>query len=151
MNIIVANRKRAGQNLPSPTANNAGYELVSRDKGSATEALETKDTENTLCEDIIETDVAATNNIDNHRRNCLGVSVRYLQTGFLKEIEEAGLSRNSVIYDIENLRGPPGVIRRKGEQVVSPTDGRLGASYVDCLEGDDHVGIANGMLSYTWG
>ncbi|CAB9520079.1 Kinesin light chain (Partial), partial [Seminavis robusta] len=60
------------------------------------------------------------------------------------------LSRHSKIYEIENLRGPPGVIRTKGANTVCPIDGRLGAAYVHTLQGEDHVGEATHMLSYSW-
>ena len=33
----------------------------------------------------------------------LGISVYYLQNLFMKEVEEAGLSRTSKIYQIEDL------------------------------------------------
>jgi hypothetical protein len=43
------------------------------------------------------------------------------------------------------------MIRAKGENVVCPQDGKLGAAFVDCVQGEDDVGIANIMISYTWG
>ena len=84
----------------------------------------------------------------------LGVSVHHLKHVFLKSeiiASNIGLSESSTIYNIEDLRGPPGVIRRRGADVICPHDGQPGASYVDCLSGEDHVGTANFMLSYTWG
>eukprot|EP00978_Attheya_sp_CCMP212_P000863 scaffold1856_cov56-Attheya_sp.AAC.2 len=81
----------------------------------------------------------------------LGVSVHYLKT-FLEEVLlDPDLSRDSTIYDCEKLEGPPGVIRQKGEDVLCPIDGQLGAAYVHCLDGEDEVGDANFMLSYSWG
>jgi len=80
-----------------------------------------------------------------------GISVFYLKTQFLQEVIDAGLSpNNSKIYDIEDLNDVthPGVIRRKGLDVTCPIDDQLGASYVHCLEDDDHVGEAHFMLSY---
>jgi hypothetical protein len=82
----------------------------------------------------------------------LGVSVHYLKTFLLEEVLlTPGLSRDSTIYDCEKLEGPPGVIRQKGEDVLCPIDGQLGAAYVHCLGGKDEVGDANFMLSYSWG
>jgi len=77
-------------------------------------------------------------------------SVYYLQTTFLEEVLQAGGTHDSTIYDIENLQGPPGLIRTKGSARICPVDGRIGAAYVHCLDGQDHVGVANFMLSYTW-
>lgn len=81
----------------------------------------------------------------------LGVSVHWLKTGFIDEIQKKGLSGASNIYQVEDLSSPKnGIIRSKGEDVICPRDGRMGAAYVDCLEGDDNVGPANVMLSYGW-
>jgi len=81
-----------------------------------------------------------------------GVSVYWLKHGFLQEVVDFGLDENATIYTIENLDSTEnGVIRKKGENMKCPTDGRLGASYLDCLEGDENVGPANIMLSYGWG
>ncbi len=60
-------------------------------------------------------------------------------------------STEKSIYQLENLHQEPGLIRRKGMDVKCPRDGKLGAAYVDCLKGEDHVGQANVMLSYSWG
>eukprot|EP00978_Attheya_sp_CCMP212_P024765 scaffold78425_cov26-Attheya_sp.AAC.1 len=84
-------------------------------------------------------------------KDLVGVSVYYLQNIFLKEVEAAGLSRDSTIYDLENLNGPAGLIRKKGVDVVCPIVNTRGAAYVHCLEGADNVGGATHMLSYTWG
>ena len=84
----------------------------------------------------------------------LGPSVHHLQTVFQDEMREAGLSENATVYDIEDLReDDPGLIRRKGLNVVCPIDGEMGSAYVHAIEamGDDHVGTATFMLSYTWG
>jgi len=56
-----------------------------------------------------------------------------------------GLDKHSTIYEIE-----PKIIRGKGLLVKCPRDGKLGAAYVDCVEGPEHVGRANHMLSYAW-
>lgn len=80
-----------------------------------------------------------------------GVSVHFLQNHFLEEVYGAGHSLDSTVYDIEDLRGPPGMVRQRGLNVRCPIDGKLGAAYVHCLEGDHNVGPATHMLSYTWG
>ncbi|CAB9520118.1 Kinesin light chain [Seminavis robusta] len=88
----------------------------------------------------------------------LGVSVFYLEQVFLEEVEAAShattgtpLSKDSKVYDIEDLRDPPGVIRNKGADTVCPVDGKMGAAYIHCLEqGEYHVGEATQMLSYSW-
>jgi hypothetical protein len=80
----------------------------------------------------------------------LGISVLALRTVFLEDVKTAGLTEESTIYEIENLRGPPGVIRRKGEAEVCPITKKLVAAYVHCLH-RYHVGRATHMLSYMWG
>jgi len=82
----------------------------------------------------------------------LGVSIHHLATVFLRDVlSEDGLSENSTFYDIEDLNSENlGVVRRKGANRICPHDGSLGAAYVDCLEGEDHVGPATHMLSWTW-
>jgi len=82
----------------------------------------------------------------------IGVSVYYLETEFLREVQEAGYSRDSTIYQLEDLKClAPGVIRQKGLSRTCPLDQKKGAAYIHCLRGDDHVGQATHMLSYTWG
>ena len=84
-----------------------------------------------------------------------GISVHWLQNGLLNEIVEAGYHRNDSIYTLEDLNqtNPEkfGFIRSKTKNVTCPSDNRLGASYVDCLQHEDRVGPANVMLSYGWG
>eukprot|EP00978_Attheya_sp_CCMP212_P016852 scaffold44486_cov46-Attheya_sp.AAC.6 len=104
-----------------------------------------------------------------------GVSVHWLSTGFLEEVEQAGLSKASTIYEIEPLTGPPGVIRQKSlTNIIQPPPpaaadsdssaaaeglsngdsadpGNTGTSYVQCLEGEDNVGPPTFILSYAWG
>ena len=84
----------------------------------------------------------------------LGISVEWLQTGFLAEVDAAGHDASEAkVYDIEDLRkvNEPGLIRRKGEHVQCPITNQPGAAYVHCLQGEDQVGDATHMLSYTWG
>jgi hypothetical protein len=80
----------------------------------------------------------------------LGVSVEHLRTIFMDKVRAAGLTEKSTIHDIENLRKEPGLIRQMGSAVTSSVDGRIGAAYVHCLVGEDHVGRADSMLSYSW-
>ena len=81
------------------------------------------------------------------------VSVHYLQAVFLQEVKSAGMDpATAKIHEIEDLSGPPGVIRSKGAAVRCPIDGRMGSAYVHCIpdEDDNCVGAANYMLSYSW-
>jgi len=81
----------------------------------------------------------------------LAPSVYHLETCFLEEIKQSGLGEDATLYDIENLRGKtPGIIRKKGMDVKCPIDGDIGAAYVHCIKGKDHVGTATHMLSYAW-
>ncbi|CAB9497438.1 Kinesin light chain [Seminavis robusta] len=81
----------------------------------------------------------------------LGVSVYHLKHHFLPAVTATqGLSKHSKFYEIENLKEATGFVRRRGQHVRCPLDGRMGAAYVHCLQGEDHVGIANHMLSWTW-
>lgn len=76
--------------------------------------------------------------------------MHWLLNGFLKEVEEHGLSRESKIYDIGNLGSTDfGVVRKEGEHVRCPIDRKLCAAYVDGLKGKDNVGPSTFMLSYT--
>lgn len=73
-------------------------------------------------------------------------SVSYLSADWLEEVRRAGLSESAKVYDIE-----ASVIREKGKSVRCPRDGRMGAAYVDCLQEQSQAGVAQYMLSYTWG
>jgi len=82
-----------------------------------------------------------------------GVSVHYLRTILLQEVQDAGLDEDTAtIYDMEDMRkSTHGIIRSKGAQHTCPRDGKLGAAYVDTIQGEDFVGTANVMLgSYCW-
>eukprot|EP00927_Polykrikos_kofoidii_P052095 TRINITY_DN4586_c0_g1_i1.p1 TRINITY_DN4586_c0_g1~~TRINITY_DN4586_c0_g1_i1.p1 ORF type:complete len:917 (-),score=137.23 TRINITY_DN4586_c0_g1_i1:3-2753(-) len=74
-----------------------------------------------------------------------GLSVHYLTTVLKEELARYGFTLKSTIHEIE-----PGLIRRRGQDVVCPRDGLLGAAYVDAVEGAEYVGRATQMLSYTW-
>ncbi len=121
-----------------------------------------------FCKEVIEK--LFNRNVDrtSHRIEERGVSVFYLQTIFTREVIEyhndinlttepnknANANKDAnkkTIYEIENLRDESGLIRKKGANVLCAKDGKMGAAYVDCLSGKDHVGIANVMLSYSWG
>ena len=81
----------------------------------------------------------------------LGVSVHHMRTDFMTQVLDAVHNADSSIYEIEDLScSSDGVIRRRGAKVRCPIDGRVGASYVHSLNGEDHVGVANFMLSYSW-
>ncbi|CAB9518059.1 Kinesin light chain [Seminavis robusta] len=75
----------------------------------------------------------------------LGVSVHHLDTVFFQRVIDAGLTEGSSFYDIDR-----NVVRPTGKDVESPEDGKLGASYVNCLKGVDHVGPSTYMLSWAW-
>ena len=90
----------------------------------------------------------------NSESDTLGISVGYLKDGFLQEVLDAGMSKDSKIYEIEDLSEPyvNGIIRAKGANQLCPIDGHKGASYVHSLGLDsDKVGQATFMLSYSWG
>ncbi|CAB9497065.1 Tetratricopeptide repeat family protein [Seminavis robusta] len=68
------------------------------------------------------------------------------------EIDDVQTSMESTFYDIEDLRNDePGLIRRKGINITCPIDGRMGAAYVHCVQGEENVGRATPFLSWTWG
>jgi tetratricopeptide (TPR) repeat protein len=85
----------------------------------------------------------------------LGVSVYHLDNDFINEVrvEFPESPEDTKIYQIENLGNldKNGIIREKGKDTTCPIDGRQGAAYVHTLQGDEHVGPASIMLSYTWG
>ncbi|CAE8688420.1 unnamed protein product [Polarella glacialis] len=77
-------------------------------------------------------------------RSLLGISVHQLTTTFLDEVLAAGFSRDASVYDIAEA-----VIRKPGEAATCPIDGGTGAAYVQMLSGEDSVGSATHMLSYS--
>lgn len=85
------------------------------------------------------------------RPDFFGVSVHHLSHHLMQQFTSiSGISSKSNFYQIENLDATTGFFRQKGESVFCPVDGKMGAAYVHCLEGADHVGLANHMLSWTW-
>ena len=86
-----------------------------------------------------------------------GPSVRHLSTDFIKNTLKAvsdqmatmeGISdpADAKIYHMVQAYGKPA-----GLIVTCPRDGKDGAAYVDTLTGKDNVGIADALLSYSWG
>lgn len=73
------------------------------------------------------------------------LSVHHLSTDFMADVKAKGLTRASTIHDIAQA-----IIMPKGAKTQCPRDTRIGAAYVDCVHGCDHVGMATHMLSYTW-
>ncbi|CAE8639821.1 unnamed protein product [Polarella glacialis] len=73
------------------------------------------------------------------------LSIHYIAGEFVRQVESAGLSRISTVHDIEDR-----VIRGPSARTICPRDGRMGAAYVDVVRGNDNVGQATHMLSYTW-
>lgn len=109
---------------------------------------------------VAKTALTTPNNNNSKPMDIKGVSVYHLKHDFLEQlvckvsyngVDGPLLSRESKIYEIENLQGPPGIVRRTSAKEICPVDGKEGASYVHCLRGEDHVADANYMLSYTWG
>ena len=85
----------------------------------------------------------------------LGVSVHHLANDFINEVRVKFLDspEDTKIYEIEDLNklDDNGIVREKGKDTTCPIDGRRGAAYVHILQGNEHVGPASIMLSYTWG
>ena len=81
----------------------------------------------------------------------LGVSVHHLSHHFIQKVASTpGLTKASKFHEIEDLDKETGFVRQRGESVICPLDGRMGAAYVHCLQGADNVGMATHMLSWTW-
>ncbi len=73
------------------------------------------------------------------------VSVRHLVSVIRQDMSALGFGDTATVHDIA-----ANIIRAKGNDVICPRDGDLGAAYVDCISGDEHVGLATHMLSYSW-
>jgi hypothetical protein len=108
---------------------------------------------------------------DSFKGKAKGVSVHHLKTTFAEEVKSYhknqtwarrflkpifsfgndDILQKSKIYDLENtLEEKNGFIRLKGADVTCSRDNRVGAAYVDCVQGEDNVGEANVMISSTW-
>ena len=86
-----------------------------------------------------------------------GPSVHHLNTDFITNTLKAVSNQMAEMIGITNpaeanihhmnqaYGKPAGLI------VTCPRDGKSGAAYVDTLTGADNVGIANALLSYSWG
>lgn len=75
-----------------------------------------------------------------------GVSVHHLAKDLWDAVLACGFDEGATVADIE-----PRIIRPAGLAMACPRDNSMGAAYVDTLSGNDHVGHATHMLSYTWG
>lgn len=75
-----------------------------------------------------------------------GVSVKHIAVDLIQEMGKQGLPRESKVAEIEET-----VIRGIGTQIICPRDQRWGSAYVDAVQGIDNAGLANFMLSYSWG
>lgn len=93
-----------------------------------------------------EGDSGSDDSLDSLGHEFRGVSVNHISTAILQEMAAMNLPPDSKVYEIE-----PDVIRKKGEAIICPRDGKLGTAYVDCLRGRDRAALASAMLSYTWG
>ncbi|GFH49731.1 hypothetical protein CTEN210_06207 [Chaetoceros tenuissimus] len=79
------------------------------------------------------------------RSEMLGVSVYHLNHVLLPLAEDLLQRNDGNVYDINEP-----IIKEIGKEKICPRDGKVGAAYVDCLEGEDHVGNATFMVSYAW-
>ena len=86
-----------------------------------------------------------------------GPSVHHLSTDFITNTLQAVSNQmphmegitdpaEAKIFHMAKAYGTPA-----GLTVTCPRDGQPGAAYVDTLSGADNVGIANALLSYSWG
>lgn len=75
-----------------------------------------------------------------------GLSVHFLSARFVENLSDAGFTVDNRVYEIEEK-----VIRGLSQTKVCPRDGGQGSAFVDAVDGDDNVGRAGFMLSYTWG
>ena len=86
-----------------------------------------------------------------------GPSVHHLSTDFITDTLQAVSNQmphmegitdpaEAKIFHMAKAYGTPA-----GLLVMCPRDGQPGAAYVDTLSGKDNVGIANALLSYSWG
>jgi len=75
----------------------------------------------------------------------LGASVHHLRTAFLDEVHSAGHDWTATLRDVRIV-----VVQMLGATARSSRDGRMGAAYVDLLQGEDSVGQATHILSCSW-
>lgn len=87
---------------------------------------------------------AESENIVMDEKKLLGASVHHLSTVFAPEVYEV------VGHDASIRDAVSAVVKPNCACKVCPHDGGMGSSYVDSLVGDNHVGMSNALLSYTW-
>ena len=86
-----------------------------------------------------------------------GPSVHHLNTDFITNTLKAVSNQMSEMIGITDPAGAnihhmnQAYGKPAGLTATCPRDGKLGAAYVDTLSGEDNVGIANALLSYSWG
>jgi len=74
------------------------------------------------------------------------LSVHYISTTLGELAHEKGCGAHPKVYDIND-----DILLGMTEHVICPRDGKAGAAFVDLIDGEDNVGKATHMLSYTWG
>lgn len=81
-----------------------------------------------------------------------GVSLHWLQNGFMSELKSNGNDTKCMVQELDDLTKETGLIREKGQNIACPVDGNYGAAYVNCLVGEDNVGPTTVLLlhSHTW-
>eukprot|EP00040_Diaphanoeca_grandis_P036065 m.228619 g.228619 ORF g.228619 m.228619 type:complete len:1687 (+) comp33543_c0_seq1:183-5243(+) len=86
-----------------------------------------------------------------------GPSVHHLGTSFLTEALEAvrvhfpTLENLNDVEDAKIYHVVDAFVKPLGLSMICPRDGQKGVAYVDTLVGTTKVGIANALLSYSWG
>merc|ERR1712166_131952 len=86
-----------------------------------------------------------------------GPSVHHLNTDFITNTLQAVSNQMSEMIGITDPAGAnihhmnQAYGKPAGLTATCPRDGEPGAAYVDILSGEDNVGIANALLSYSWG
>lgn len=152
---------------------NSGNQLIEKEITPLRNGLDFKDNHQKYMDDFIKINKRVEkSSIKNEPigpvdENLLGVSVYHICNEFRDEVKQSfGKNPPPVekkfrkwwlpfqkkklddlnIYDVCD-----DVIKKKGEGIICPEDGKQGQSYVNCLKGEDHVGKANVMLSYAWG
>ncbi len=92
-----------------------------------------------LCQDFLASSIEEVRNNPREIEKCWKRIWPFYQKNYL-------LPEDATVYAIKDA-----VIKKKGAEMTCPEDGQIGTAYVNCLEGEDHVGKANVMLSYAWG
>ena len=99
---------------------------------------------------------------DKEELELLGISVDWLSSGLITEMEELGYNPEDVcIYDLEDATRFDTIARHRSRHVISPIDRQIGSSYAHWLLKDDmkhhgnnggtkNTGPAQYVLSYAW-